>query len=179
MDAINYLLQEHREIMAQVADLRLVARLLAEHGESALPEALPALCGFGRMMETRLALHAKKEDEALFPALEAVFGTEGTPTARMRMEHAEIHQRGEVFRQTLSELQQVEHPAIEASGERLRELIASGHGNAAALQTIAVQIIELIDSHFSKEEQILFPMAEAVLDPASLANIGEAMEDYR
>ena len=76
---IDALLEDHHAIMAKVADLRVAVRNLEERGEAAEAEALPALRAAGEMMTTQLLLHAKKEDEALFPALEAVFGTEMVP----------------------------------------------------------------------------------------------------
>ncbi|MBI3763548.1 MAG: hemerythrin domain-containing protein [Chloroflexi bacterium] len=176
LDPIQHLLDEHKAIMAQVADLRKAVRDLEARGDAALPDSLPVLRRFGQLMETQLARHAKKEDEALFPALEALFGAEGTPTAVMRVEHAEIHRRGELFRRTLSELQTVEHPALEAKGEALRSLTGVKGGGADALRATATEIIELIEWHFGKEEQILFPMAEQMLDPETLAQVGSRME---
>ena len=69
MNPIEYLLEDHRAIMAQIADLRKAAADLAARGYAALPDVLPVLGRIGKMMETQLALHAKKEDDALFPAL--------------------------------------------------------------------------------------------------------------
>jgi hemerythrin-like domain-containing protein len=178
MNPIGHLLDEHRDIMARVAELRAAVRDLAARGDAALPDALPVLARVGRMMETQLALHAKKEDEALFPALEALLGTEGTPTFVMRQEHKEIHAQGALLRRTLHELNQVEHPQIEAGGAKLRELAAAG-GSAQALRANAHEIIQLLDGHFGKEEQILFPMAESLLDEHALAEVGETIEAIR
>src|SRR3970040_1255161 len=74
MNPIEHLLQEHRDIMAQLADLRTAARGLEARGDSALPDALPVMRRIGHMMETQLALHARKEDEGLFPAIGAIIG---------------------------------------------------------------------------------------------------------
>jgi hemerythrin-like domain-containing protein len=178
VNPIEHLLQEHRDIMAQVADLRAAVRGLEVRGDAALPDALPVMRRIGRMMETQLALHAGKEDEALFPAIEAIIGAEGGPTAVMRMEHREIHGQGELLRQTLRQLNEVEHPAIEAGGEKLRAMAASG-SSAESLRTTAAEIIELLDMHFGKEEQILFPMAEQMLDDETLAEVGRRMEAMR
>jgi hemerythrin-like domain-containing protein len=175
MNPIKHLLDEHKIIMAQVADLRQAVADLAARGEAALPEALPVINRIGRMMETQLALHAKKEDEALFPAVEAVLGVEGSPTGVMRQEHKDIHGQGELLRQTLRELNEVEHPKIEAGRERMKELAANG-GSATALRENAEEIIRLLDLHFGKEEQILFPMAENMLDTYILDEIGAKME---
>lgn len=180
MSPIEHLLQEHKDIMAQAADLCAAVRDLQVRGDAALPNALPVLRRFGQMMQTQLARHAQKEDEVLFPAIEAILGAEGTPTTVMRMEHAEIHERGALFRRTLSELQSVEHPALEATGGALRSLTDSAdsanQGRGQALQAKAREIIDLIDAHFSKEEQILFPMAEQILDPHTLAEARRKME---
>lgn len=175
MNPIEHLLQEHRDLMSQVADLRQAAADLSARGEAALPKALPVFSRIGHMMETQLALHAKKEDDALFPALESIFGTEGTPTAVMRKEHTAIHGQGELLRKTLRELNEVEHPKIEAGGEKLRSLAANG-GNAEALLATAEDIIHLIDAHFMKEEQILFPMAQNVLGEEKMEEVGRKME---
>ena len=101
MDPVEHLLQEHRNIMAQITDLRRAVADLSAHGEAAIPEALPVLDRIGRMMETQLALHARKEDDILFPALESILGRDGSPTTQMRAEHKDIHAQGELLRQTL------------------------------------------------------------------------------
>ena len=175
MNPIEHLLQEHRDIMSQVADLRRAVTDLSARGEAALPEALPVFRRIGRMMETQLAQHARKEDEALFPALEAIIGAEDGPTAVMRQEHKSIHGRGELLRRTLHELNEVEHPLIVAGGETMRSLTASG-GTADSLRANAQEIIELLDMHFVKEEQILFPMAQNMLDEGQMEEIGKQME---
>jgi regulator of cell morphogenesis and NO signaling len=174
MQPIQHLLDEHRSIMNEMADLRAATRDLAARGEAAVPDALPVLARIGHLMATRLALHARKEDDALFPALEAIFGEEGTPTAVMRLEHQDIHAQGVILRQTLHELNEVEHPAIEAGAEQLRALAAQG-GSAASFLETASEIIRLLDLHFEKEEQVLFPMAESLLDEAALAAVAGDM----
>lgn len=175
MNPIEHLLQEHRDIMAQVAPVRRAVEDLAAGEGDARVETLPIYQHLGRMMETQLALHARKEDEALFPALEALLGLDGSPTGVMRVEHQDIHAQGELLRRTLRVLNEVEHPAIEAGGERLRALTANG-GDAQALLTTAQEIIRLLDAHFEKEEQMLFPMAEQLLDEQALADIGHEIE---
>ena len=174
-DPIERLLAEHRAIMGRVDDLRTAVAELARRGDAALPDAMPALEAAGRMMATDLPAHARREDEALFPALEAALGEGATPAAVMREEHRAIHDRADLFRRTLHELDDVEHPAIAALGRTLRDLAAQG-GGAEALRRAAEAVIELLDAHFAKEEQILFPMAREVLAPDELARVAESME---
>jgi iron-sulfur cluster repair protein YtfE (RIC family) len=173
-DPIDHLLEEHRAIMAEIASLRAAVERLRRDGEAALPAAMPALDDVGRMMATRLLRHARKEDEALFPAIEAALGTAEGPTAVMREEHRAIHERARLFRDTLRELNEVEHPAIVAGGERLRTLARSG-GDAKALADAGEAILSLLDLHFSKEEQVLFPMARELLSGAAMAEVADRM----
>mgnify|MGYP001619910596 FL=1 len=49
-------------------------------------------------------------------------------------------------------------------------------GGAEALRENAEEIIRLLDMHFGKEEQILFPMAENMLDDETLAEVGKKIE---
>lgn len=173
-DPIDQLLAEHREIMAEVAELRRAVAELRARGEAALPGALPALRSVGRMMATRLLQHARKEDEALFPALERVFGSDQGPTAVMREEHRAIHGRAGLFRETLRVLNEVEHPAIVAGGAALRTLSERG-ADAAALAETGEEIVHLLDLHFGKEEDILFPMARTMLSEGEMTEVGRRM----
>jgi len=177
VDPIDHLLEEHREIMARVVEVRAAMLQLAEAGAAALNECLPVLRRFGEMMATTLELHARKEDEALFPAVEAVFGTGFGPTQVMRGEHQTIRAQGELLHKTLHELRTVEHPALEAKREALLSLLGSGPAEAVALPGMAREIIELLDSHFAKEEQILFPLARQALDPPTMAFVAAAMQE--
>jgi regulator of cell morphogenesis and NO signaling len=174
-DPIQELLDEHVVIMAQIEDLRTAVQALANRGESALADTLPIFDRIGRMMATQLDLHRRKEDDVLFPALEAIFGQEGTPTSVMRQEHQDIHKQGVLLRETLHELNEVQHPAIEAGAVRLRALVENGmvdgKATAEALRVSGEEIIDLLDMHFAKEEDVLFPMAYRLLDSEAMVEI--------
>ena len=174
-DPIEQLLEEHRVIMAQIEPLRRAMRDLDTRGDAAVTESVPVLQSVGQMMATELLLHARKEDEALFQALEAVLGGPGGPTVVMRQEHRDIHAHAERFRQTLHELEEVEHPAIVAGGGKLRAMAAEGV-SAADLRATSLEVIRLLDRHFAKEEEILFPMARQLLSGDAMAEVGRRME---
>ncbi len=174
-DPIDHLLEEHRAIMTRLAPLRRAVEEL--HGEGAdLSRILPVLQDAGQMMATTLLLHARQEDEALFPEIERALDSAGGPTAVMRQEHRDIHAGAELFRRTLRELNEVEHPAIMARGEALRSLPA-GVSGTGQLRGIAEEILALVDAHFGKEEQILFPMARQVLTSEALEQTAQRMEE--
>lgn len=173
MDPIRHLLDEHALIMNEMDSLRVALGDLTARGDAAVPDVLPVLQRIGEVMETRLEWHARKEEAALFPAMERIIGDEG-PTAVMRMEHEDIHGQGRLLRATLRELNEVEHPRIEATREQLRRSLAEG-GSADVFREISGQILQLIDMHFYKEEQILFPMAERLLGRTALDEVGAVM----
>lgn len=154
-DPIDVLLQEHGIIMERIADLRRVVRDPETRGGDVADEALSVFRSVGEMTATTLHLHARKEDEALFPALEAVFGSEMGPTAVMRQEHQAIHAQAEFFRRALH----------------------AKDGGAAELKEAGSEIIRLLDAHFGKEEMILFPMARNLLPPEALRRVMERMEE--
>jgi len=174
-DPIQRLLREHVSIMGQLAALRGAADRLAREGDRALADELPALRATVRMIETELYAHARREDDALFPAVERVLGEGAGPTPAMRDEHRAIHTEAERFRATLRELADVQHPAIVETSERLRALTAQG-ADAAALGVTARTLIGLLDDHFAKEEQVLFPMTRELLTDDALAAVAREMD---
>jgi len=174
-DPIDRLLAEHVELQRQFTPLRDALRALESGGQPALDAALPALRDVSRVMSGDLIAHAKREDEIFFPAVERALGEDFGLTQVMREEHVEIHHGTELFRDTLRQLQEVDHPAIVAGGEALRTLLDQG-ADAARLKTVCRTLLEQIDRHFEKEEQVLFPMSRDILDAGSLRDVALAME---
>lgn len=175
-DPVEHLLQEHALILAQVDELQKAVDSVAGQGEDSLSNALPVFQRFGRMMATQLELHSRKEDDALFPELEAILGMGPGPTSAMREEHKQIHAQGVLLRETLHELNEVEHPAIEAGGAELRRLAGTG-ADAQALQRVGAEIADLLHMHFEKEEQVLFPMVRQLLEEDTLAKVATRFEE--
>jgi regulator of cell morphogenesis and NO signaling len=174
-DPIQRLLDEHVELQRRFAPLRTVLQDLESGGDSALATALPTLREVSLVMSIDLIAHARREDDIFFPAVERVLGEGSGPTMAMREEHAEIHRGADRFRDTLRELQAVDHPAIVAGGERLRALLERD-ADAARLRDVCASLLEQIDRHFEKEEQVLFPMSRELLDPRALRDVARAME---
>ena len=175
-DPINHLLDEHREILAGLEGLRGAVRALEGRGDEAVAELRPVLEAASRLLTTRLLHHARKEDEALFPQVEAVLGVGGGPTAVMRQEHRWIKGHAMQFRAVLAELHEVEHPAVAARTAELREL-TERNASAAELHAVGTEVLQLLDLHFGKEEDILFPMAREILDPGALEAAMRKMEE--
>lgn len=99
----------------------------------------------GGMLTAALATHAHLEDELLFLALEAHLDPHSGPLAVMRMEHNEI----------------------ESSLLRLQEL-----QNLPEAKSLLLHAIKTAREHFAKEEQILFVMAQQMLEARALEQLG-------
>ncbi|MCC6651869.1 MAG: hemerythrin domain-containing protein [Candidatus Eisenbacteria bacterium] len=175
-DPIQRLLDEHVELMSKFEPLRTAVHLLGEGGEGAMPRVLPLLREANRVMTTELLAHAEREDDVLFEAVEEELGKEFGPTVVMREEHRDIHGSVTLFRDTLHELNQVEHPAIHSSIGELQRLTESG-APAEVLRRTGANLIAMLDSHFGKEEEILFPIAREVLSRQVLAEVGRRMDE--
>jgi iron-sulfur cluster repair protein YtfE (RIC family) len=175
-DPIDRLLEEHRTIMREVAKLRRAIIALDAEGAPALPRVLSDVRDAVAWLGVELLAHARREDDALFPTIERELGDAGGPTEVMRGEHRAIQTRAEQLRSTVRELNDVQHPALVRAGAALEDLAAAGD-DAGALRTIAREMIALLDDHFLKEEEILFPIARDVLSREALDRVARRMEE--
>lgn len=175
-DPIRRLLDEHADLMSRFEPLRRAVHLLGERGDAALPEVMPALREASRVMQGDLLAHAHREDDVLFEAVEELFGREFGPTVVMRQEHRDIHGSANLFRDTLHELHKVEHPAIESGVARLQAQLDAGAG-AQALRATGSELLAMLDAHFGKEEDILFPIARQSLPAEVLRDVARRMDE--
>lgn len=130
--------------------------LLGEHGvfyaqfdylEQNIPHAhdVTLVKSQGAMLTAALATHAHMEDELLFVALEAHLDPQFGPLAVMRAEHNEI----------------------EGSLMRLQEV-----QDLAEAKNLLLHAVRTARAHFAKEEQVLFVMAQQMLDVHTLEQLG-------
>lgn len=142
--------------------MRITRALLGEHGvfyaqfdhlEQAVPaaETLAQVQSQAALLSAAIESHAQLEDELLFTTLEPHLGQMG-PLAVMRMEHDEIER-------TLARL-----PEVQALAEA---------------QSLVLHAVQVAREHFAKEEQVLCPMAEQVLDANTLAQLGRLWAERR
>ena len=156
MEATDILMEEHRVIERVLAALETAASRLRS-GEAISPaiflQAAEFIKGFAD------GCHHKKEEGVLFPAMRAVGVTgEGGPIGVMLAEH---HEGRELT------------SSMRAAAERL----ASGDADARAeLARSALNYVALLRQHITKEENVLFPMAEQVLKGPAQVEVSEAFE---
>ncbi|GAB7388134.1 hypothetical protein BSNK01_19710 [Bacillaceae bacterium] len=90
--------------------------------------------------------HSEKEENFLFPMMAKYIGREAGPIAVMEYEHEQAKKNLEMF--------------LEKS-ERLSQPL--GQQQATELAAYAVRAYNILADHFTKEEHVLFPMAEQIL----------------
>lgn len=142
--------------------MKLTDALLGEHGAFyALFNEVEALTSFAEthtqvqsatmVLNALVMSHATLEDELLFTALEPHLGKAG-PLSVMRAEHEEIEQ-------ALVRIEDAK--TLEEAAEWVRPALA------------------IARDHFQKEEQVLFRMAEQLLDEETLVRLGQTWASAR
>ena len=125
----------------------------------ALVEAGDTKAAAARFEEFRQGLmRLKIEEGLLFPEFEAAMGLDrsGGPTGVMRSEHAEIIRMLELVRELLAELR-----PDAAEFERLRSALTG-----------------LLHEHNGKEERILYPMTDQMVEPVRLKDLVRKMRAF-
>ncbi len=136
--------------------MKITEALLGEHGvlyaqfdylEKCLPSAtdLGLVKSQGTMLAAALETHAHLEDELLFVAFEAHLDPKSGPLAVMRLEHEAIAQSLQLMQET-------------------QEI--------AEARNLLLHAIQTARAHFAKEEQIVFRMAQNMLEAETLALLG-------
>jgi iron-sulfur cluster repair protein YtfE (RIC family) len=152
----------HGRVQAQCSTLQRLLPHLAAHGaDRAAQEAASAVM---RYFDTAAVHHHADEEQDLFPALlEAMAGSDA------------------VCIRDLTHALAAEHRLLEAHWRRLRDaLTAVAAGDAALLTPALVQdFTALYAGHIAREEAELLPMAERLLDDATLDRVGLAMRQRR
>jgi len=144
-DAIRTLLDEHRRLKDVLAGV--------ERAAAATPMDTGALVEAARAFHEALARHERREEEVLFPAVAGM-----GPVQLVLAEHARLH----VLRDALEE-------ALRAAAAE------PGDDACKALKGRVDAIAYCLSGHMLKEEDLVFPMAEAMLGPERLAELGARM----
>lgn len=156
MDPIKTLKHEHRIIERVLHALDSLC-LHLENGEPVPADALAQPIDFIRTFAD--GCHHKKEETHLFPALEQRgIPRAGGPLGVMMGEH-------EIGRVLIAELDLAVQGYRRADGDARRRFV-----------DLAREYIELLTLHIRKEEDILFEIADAMLDEKTRASLGKAFE---
>lgn len=102
--------------------------------------------------------HSEREEGVLFPMMAKYIGRETGPIAVMEYEHDLAKANLKKFREAVERLE----GAVDA--ERAKEIAS-----------YAIQAHAVLTDHFMKEENVLFPMAENMLNAEEKAELGRAI----
>ena len=142
-DVGHYLIDEHKELLPHIEELRIVADSVGDFSPSLLLRGIDKLYDF---LMHQLIPHAQAEEETLYPAVAKILGTPQA-TATMSRDHAEV-----------SDLTGRLHA--------LRSQIASSGSDpdkAKELRRLLYGLYTLLKIHFAKEEELYLPMLDARL----------------
>ncbi len=139
---------EHKTVLERLD--RLEAALDGPTGEVDIAAVESVLAFF----QTGLPIHRRKEEEVLFPLLADKIGRGEGPVACMLHEH-------EIERGLVKQLRD--------AVERAKRGAETGGQTRAAGRAI----LDLLRNHIAKEDEILFPLAEQVLDEAEKRRVRE------
>jgi regulator of cell morphogenesis and NO signaling len=146
--AIQQLFHEHPPLRQQMEQLVHQAQQLVERsGEQAVAE-IQQLAEQESQFMRELEVHSEKEEQGLFPMLGRYIGTETGPIAVMEYEHSEAKRNLAEFERQVSQLKEP------LTTEQLQAITAP-----------LVRGCQILFEHFMKEENVLFPMAEKMLQP--------------
>lgn len=155
---VEHLLSDHREGEKIMNELEsLLETPCPEHCWS--PARAENFSRIARFFEEIVLAHMRKEEEVLFPALEAYLPRDVGPLAVLRGEHLELLH---LFERLL------------AAGR----LLSAGEGDAqvcAEFERVGRAIIQGFRDHVYKEDRVLFPMIGRFLTPERDAYLLEQM----
>jgi hemerythrin-like domain-containing protein len=156
MEATESLMEEHRVIERLLASLDLAAHRI-DTGDAVRPGFFVDAADFIRGFAD--GCHHRKEEGVLFPAMEAAgVANKGGPIGVMLAEHEEGRRLTKAMRAAAERLQAGETTAKSA-------VVQSAQGYSA-----------LLKQHIQKEDTVLFPLADRVVQGDKHDQLREAFE---
>lgn len=145
--SIQHLLRDHQHFDGVLAELEALFDL---HEPAATSEVLSeeTYSRLARFVREELDCHLRKEDEALFPALEAFLPRDDGPLAVLSAEHEELRAR---FNQLLEAIE-----FLSRESDRRKEIQES-------LQHRGPTTVRILRDHIYKEGRVLFPLVARLL----------------
>ncbi|MBM2805691.1 MAG: Hemerythrin cation binding protein [Deltaproteobacteria bacterium] len=143
-DVAHYIIDEHRNLLPHIEELRIVADSVGDFSPSLLLRGIDKLHDF---LMSQLIPHAQAEEETFYPAVAKILGTPQA-IATMSRDHAEVSDLTGQLRALRS---QISHSGFdEDKAKELRRILYGLH--------------TLLKAHFAKEEEVYLPMLDTGLD---------------
>ncbi len=157
-EALQLLKHEHIALNVQKLDLYESANTLMK--ESSLENRLKILKELRSKMiafKATLDLHSQKEEGHLFELMAQHIGRDHGPIVVMEMEH---DQAKSLIKQFLTESEEM-----------------SSDSSFVEVCNLVIEAFHVLTSHFMKEEQVLFPMAQNILSENEKKRLLDAVRD--
>jgi hemerythrin-like domain-containing protein len=147
------LLRQHRDAEAMLIDLAAVT-VRVRRDAANQPDVMAELARLRHEIQGEVLSHFREEELALFPVLGRHVDASSGPIAVLMEEHAQFRQLELEFEESLA--------AIESGAE---------DGWEKKLCDAADAIAQLLPPHIEKEDEVLFPMAESMLDDSEWSEV--------
>lgn len=151
---IQQLLDEHAPLRQQMEELAQAGNRLLSMDDAAWENEIGQLLQMETKFKEELEAHSEKEEQGIFPLLGKHIGTEFGPIAVMEFEHREAKRLLGMF----------EELALRITPELTKS-------QTTTVVSPLIQACQILFDHFVKEENILFPMAENVLNEQEKAEL--------
>jgi len=139
---LQRLKEEHVPLNEQKYALFVEAKSIYDGKEQDVVQALIRLREHVQQFLQQLDPHSRREEDILFPMMERYIGKQFGPIAVMEYEHQEAKRNIATFLQKTETICEKE---------------------AKQLASYVINAYMILTDHFTKEEQVLFPMAEKLL----------------
>lgn len=157
MQPIKDLKMEHDAVQVTLRILDNICQRIENHGNELEIQHMDQLLDFFRVFVDQC--HHGKEEELLFPALEAIgVSNKGGPIELMLHEH----QQGREY--------------VRAMADAVYQFKKGDWTAADGFVKTAREYINLLNQHIDKENNVLFPLAEKHLSKEELARLSEGFE---
>ena len=172
-DPFAVFVEEHNHGLTALEKMEQGADSLRENGYSV--EALGLIKEANDFIKTEVKAHNQKEEDALFPVLGPYMPSPSIIDVIVG-EHRDLWDKEEDLQSLLSSLLG-DHEELWAEEDRLEILLNSPDAadNAGAIAESAYNIIYMLRDHIDKENNILFPSAQSILNEAEVAEVAEKM----
>lgn len=182
LDPIAILLDEHEAAMRLFAELDGALVALEAAGPAMQEHALRLAQRTLTFLNNDLEVHIRKEEEPLFPRLKAALPADDRLVDEMIAEHDQIRMKREQVRDVLDEMlsgddhaEFREQRASFGAAVEVVERPVMSIETARALRRSWRAAYETLRVHFQNEEEIAFPLAQALLSAEDLAAAGREM----
>jgi len=153
------LFRQHRDAEVMLTDLGTISARV-RGGATRQPDVMAELSRLRREIQGEVLSHFREEELALFPVLGRHVDASSGPIAVLMEEHAQFRQLELEFEEALA--------AIESGYE---------DGWQDKLAEAAAAIGRLLPPHIEKEDGVLFPMAESMLEESEWTEVERLWRD--